>query len=453
MMNRIISAVKKNDGQIISGQYQNRRTKFKFKCKAGHIWETQVQTVLHGSWCFQCWKENDAGKQVKNLNGLELAQAIAKERGGECLSTEYKNGKAPMIWRCSNGHEWKAPYHDVRRRTWCPQCGLGIRERWCRHVFEELTSHLFPKSRPKWLINSRGNQMELDGYCSSLAIAFEHNGLHHYQKLSHFQRREESLERRKKDDVIKNALCKKNNIRLIVIPYSVHINEIPKFIRDSLLESMTSQSVKNYKLIDKSKYIPSTPLIELQIIAQKKGGACLSKFYQGIFHKLKFRCAKGHEWEAIPSSIKSGDSWCPECKPDRIGNSNRKHSLATMNELAKKNNGQFLSSEFKSVNHKYKWRCEEGHEWLIPPTDIMKGHWCRICSMKKLRGTILEMKRIAKKRGGDCLSNEYLGSSDKLHWLCANGHTWFATPNNVKNNNSWCPKCSRQENNKWKNQK
>ena len=450
MTDRILLTVNRNSGQIISGTYKNKRTKLKFKCKAGHIWETEAQTIIRGSWCFQCWKENDAGKQVKNLNGLELAQEIAKERGGQCLSTEYKTGKSPLLWVCANGHKWNAPYHDVKRRTWCPECGLGIRERWCRYIIQELTSFAFPKSRPKWLINSKGNQMELDGCCSSLSIAFEHNGLHHYKRLSHFQRRDESLGRRKKDDALKISLCKKNNVNLIVIPYTLHIDDIPEYIYDSLLKFLPKKLVKHYNIIDKSKYIPSTPLKELQEIAKNKGGTCLSTVYKGVFHKCKFRCAKGHEWEAIPSSIKSGDSWCPKCKPDRIGNSNRKHSVESMQAIAKKNNGLFLSNEFKSVNHKYKWRCAKGHEWCIQPTDIIKGHWCRICSMAKLKGTIAEMKQIAKKRGGDCLSKEYISTSDKLLWSCANGHTWHATPGNVKNNNSWCPNCPRKENQKWK---
>ena len=55
------------------------------------------------------------------------------------------------------------------------------------------------------------------------------------------------------------------------------------------------------------------------------------------------------------------------------------------------------------------------------------------------------MREIATQRGGKCLSDKYRNIDTKLKWECKNGHIWEATPNNVKNNNSWCPKCAGAE--------
>jgi len=41
---------------------------------------------------------------------------------------------------------------------------------------------------------------------------------------------------------------------------------------------------------------------------------------------------------------------------------------------------------------------------------------------------LIEMHRIARERGGDCLSKRYVNSKVKLLWLCEKGHQWFATP-------------------------
>ncbi|WP_373322126.1 zinc-ribbon domain-containing protein [Paraburkholderia adhaesiva] len=41
-------------------------------------------------------------------------------------------------------------------------------------------------------------------------------------------------------------------------------------------------------------------------------GECLSERYVNNETKLRWRCAKGHEWEAVPASVIKG-SWCPQC--------------------------------------------------------------------------------------------------------------------------------------------
>ena len=67
------------------------------------------------------------------------------------------------------------------------------------------------------------------------------------------------------------------------------------------------------------------------------------------------------------------------------------------------------------------------------------GHWCHTCSGKNI--TIEDLQDIALERGGWCLSPDYFGINIKLWWQCREGHVWDATPNMVKNDNNWCPKC------------
>ncbi len=51
-----------------------------------------------------------------------------------------------------------------------------------------------------------------------------------------------------------------------------------------------------------------------------------------------------------------------------------------------------------------------------------------------------QLYKLAKDRGGWCLSDTYKGSLAKLLWQCAKGHRWEATPARVKRG-SWCPTC------------
>ena len=43
----------------------------------------------------------------------------------------------------------------------------------------------------------------------------------------------------------------------------------------------------------------------MRILAQQKGGKCLSKRYVNNHTKLWWQCAKGHKWFARPDSVKS----------------------------------------------------------------------------------------------------------------------------------------------------
>lgn len=61
--------------------------------------------------------------------------------------------------------------------------------------------------------------------------------------------------------------------------------------------------------------------------------------------------------------------------------------------------------------------------------------------MKKIL-TIEDMKETARKKGGKCLSKEYIKNSKKLEWECHLGHRWFASSSNVRFR-SWCHVCAR----------
>ncbi|PKC72646.1 hypothetical protein RhiirA1_389596 [Rhizophagus irregularis] len=69
-----------------------------------------------GTWCQQCRYFN-----------VDIAISIARERGSECLSTEYININSPMHWKCAKGNEWTAPLASVRNKSrWCPQCSGNV---------------------------------------------------------------------------------------------------------------------------------------------------------------------------------------------------------------------------------------------------------------------------------------------------------------------------------------
>jgi hypothetical protein len=442
MMARLKRLVRARLGQILGGHYLNDDSRFALACSRGHQWEVSAKSVARGSWCRRCWNELKAGKHLKLRDGLTQANTLAKGRAGECLSTQFESTSRPLKWRCANGHIWLAALADIKKGTWCPRCGAGARERLCRDLIEAMTGREFPRVRPEWLLNSRGNRMELDGFSDGLGTAFEHQGEHHYRRLPHFQRRKESLATRQSDDARKRELCKQRGISLLEIPFDVPERNLPAWLRAELRRVLPMRRLKRQPNLEGGLVVPDRSLKRLQDVASSRGGACLTTVWLGVFGRYRFRCGKGHEWIATASNVLVR-TWCPVCKPDRIGDANRKHSIATMNLLAKKRGGRFLSETFESVNHRYEWQCKEGHHWIAAPTDIQKGTWCPLCAKKERMDTIEAMQRLARTRSGACLSRAYRGQHFPLRWRCAQGHTWMARPGNVKNNRSWCPICAR----------
>lgn len=55
---------------------------------------------------------------------------------------------------------------------------------------------------------------------------------------------------------------------------------------------------------------------ELQKLAQKNDGKCLSLKYENIDAKYKWECKKGHKWKTSFYTIYKG-SWCPRCRESR----------------------------------------------------------------------------------------------------------------------------------------
>jgi hypothetical protein len=170
-------------GECLSKEYFSASKRLWFRCDNGHEWETQSSNIRNGgNWCPYCAN--------KVPHTLELIQQIAVSRGGQCLSSEYKNANRKLRWRCSKGHEWEATASSVKNReTWCSICGY-------------------------------------DKVASALSLDLE----------------------------------------------------------------------------------------EMQVLAQERGGKCLSTEYpRGRKKKIRWRCVEGHEWESAPAAVKHARQWCPIC--------------------------------------------------------------------------------------------------------------------------------------------
>jgi hypothetical protein len=112
----------RSGGKCLAQVYLGNHVKLIWQCEKGHLWEAAPSHIRSGRWCphRNCRYAKMAAKERGDVDEL---YAIAKLRGGEYLSKNYKNRSTPVKWRCSEGHTWMAAVSNVKFcGTWCPKC-------------------------------------------------------------------------------------------------------------------------------------------------------------------------------------------------------------------------------------------------------------------------------------------------------------------------------------------
>jgi len=422
-------------GRCLSKEYAgNNKIKHEWKCKFGHSFWMRVNSVQQGQWCPECgW----GGKP-----DIFQAQVLAKSRGGECLSKEYKNAKTYLKWRCSLGHEWLAILNNVKKGAWCPKCSKikqGNRQRgtleemqqiakerggkclaieyidsftklpfecqyghnfllkpnrlkqggWCKHcntfIGESICRYylekIFGVSFPKShpsWLNLDHGSYELDGYSENLGIAFEHHGFYHYQIDRRRSKTENDVSRRQEKDRIKELLCHQNNVKLIIIPELFNITPLAK-LGDVVVEQCRA------KKIEIPYYLPS----------------------RGIDFNFAYIFPYNNDM------------------------------LEKLRQKAAERGGKCLATTWLGSETKLPFKCAKGHNFSSLPFDILNGHWCLKCSGKAVIG-IEGVQKFVKIYGAKCISQDYKNVASLLLFECKNGSRFEDSYANVKARKIFC---------------
>lgn len=354
---------------------------------------------------------------------------LIKEKGGRCLSESYSNSKTKLLWECAKGHRWEASFTSIKRGTWCPQCAgntkLTIEDMHKIAMQREgkCLSEKYINSGSKLLWEcSHGHQWKAQPnniksgkwcpYCSGRL-----NG---------------SIEELQKIAESRGGKCISEE----------YINLNTKLLWECSEGHQWESIPKNIK---KGSWCPhcagtsKSTIEEMNQIAEKRGGKCLSEKYKGNKSKLLWECSKGHKWETAPSNVKSG-RWCPKCS------GKVKFTLDEIREIAEDRGGRCLSDKYANIKGELLWECSEGHRWKTSLKSIQNGSWCPDCGIKRSaesrkKHSIQEIYEFVKYRGGKCLSKEYINPRTPLLWECKYGHQWQAVYYSIKMG-TWCPVCS-----------
>lgn len=105
----------------------------------------------------------------------------------------------------------------------------------CKDYLEKRFRLPFIKCRPSFLYNEvTGENLELDMYNPDLKLAVEYNGRQHYEFVPFFHQTRDKFQTQKYRDRMKQELCHKHQIFLIVVPFTVPDEQIGTYIEERL---------------------------------------------------------------------------------------------------------------------------------------------------------------------------------------------------------------------------
>lgn len=168
-----------------------------------------------------------------------------------------------------------------------------------------------------------------------------------------------------------------------------------------------------------------------------KNGELLSDYVNGK-SDIKIKCNCGFIWYTSWNNLRDTKSWCPSCS-----RKSRNWCIDDLKKYAKERDGDCLSDFYKNQYIKCKWKCKNGHIFERRWSDIINDNsWCTICTHGINKWNICDLVDFANKNNGEFLSEEYKNSYTKYKWRCKNNHLFEKSWSVMINSKFFCPQCS-----------
>lgn len=360
----------------------------------------------------------------------------------------YYNQGWKVDYTCGLNHKLTKNVKDIFQGVWCKLCNCRIAEEASRQYLEKIFDNKFPSIRPSWLKSSvTGMNLELDGYCAELNLAFEHQGHHHY--LDSYG----NLDRVQRNDKLKKEMCDKIGIKLIIIPdlnFFKNENDILDYILEQC-DNLKLNTVNRNVSVDQSLIFNSKKLTEFNKILKNikdQGWSTTNTTYKDRNDIFNLSCVNKHKLTRLATKLSSGSFYCRDCNEQNFSISKYKEIC----NIVKNKGGICINKEYSKAQDYLTIQCENKHQWQTVFNKLKHGHWCPICAdilhSQKIRDKqifLAKLLQIIKNNEGLLLSEiENLRSDDKFLIKCKIGHEFETKLNNLYKQ-SWCSKCIKIE--------
>ncbi len=376
-------------------------------CTEGHSYHSRISDrTKNKSGCPYCSGTLVSDKNSLTIHSPHLLKEWDYNKNNKIDPTNISYGSGKKVWwLCNNNHSYEAAVNSrTIQKSGCPVCTFQSSKPELR-IFSEV-KFLFNDTVSRHKIES----YEIDIFIPSKKIGIEFDG-------SYFHKNSNDK------DLIKNNICKKNNIKLIRIREKPlrklsskdilieHNSEITKLTID-LIVNQISKTCDNNDKIKIEQYTTKKSFINKEL-------------YQDLLNN-------------IPSPF--------------IENSLK----ATHSDLCKEWD-YIKNNPLKPENYTYGskqnvwWICSKGHSYDMKITNrtILKPQSCPFCSGKRVDNTnslesihpIVSQEWNYKKNKSLLPSNVTRASSKKVWWICKNHHEWEATIKSRTLRKGKCPYC------------
>jgi hypothetical protein len=141
------ASARKRGGICLDSEWRGSRARYRFRCRRGHGWSGFPAGVVRGAaWCIRCrsinminrkreWWATRAGDVLRGKmrgageESLVKIHRLARQKGGECLTQEWRGWQSRYRFRCGRcGREWfNYPQNFLDKSQWCRSCSLRKR--------------------------------------------------------------------------------------------------------------------------------------------------------------------------------------------------------------------------------------------------------------------------------------------------------------------------------------
>ena len=341
----------KNKNIVPSAITAGSNTKYWWKCKKGHEWQTSPNNRLTGHGCPVCANQ----MVLEGYNDLEtthpeLAKEWNYEKNYPLTPKNVIAGSTKKVWwKCKKGHEWQATIVSRNKNHFCPICDKS------KHtsISEKAIVYYLKKSNIDVKENLKINNKEVDIFIPALGVAIEYDGQHFHKNIE--------------KDISKSKMLNDNGIKLIRIrepelPHlengdiEIYIEKLTNnysFLNDPIKELFIVLGLKPIKInVDsdlnqiydlfqvsekKGKIFDEYPLLAKEW-DYEKNEISPDKVSKGTHLKVWWKCSKcNYSWEAKVYSRCSGIG-CPQCARKVFGD----YKKRKVNQYDK--NGNFIKS-------------------------------------------------------------------------------------------------------------
>jgi hypothetical protein len=353
----------KRGGQIDASTFVRSGARMEFRCAHGHAWRTTPSAIMQGGWCPKCVKAAMAEKFSTPTRQQMLA--LIASRGAELLEPGYRNYHDTIRVRCRLGHEFERVAASIFKGLWCPGCAgdfelLRLREAAVAHGGELISTEYLGGKRRYECRCAVGHRFSLAG--TSII-----RGTWCRRCRSPLQRTLEDLQRLAR---LHDGEC----IETVVpepgekVGWRCHQGHEWRTMPDKVAQGHWCRQCSYQIPVDRRRQT----LAHMQQTAMEYSGRCLSKRYFGAMTKLRWECARGHRWSAIPANVRRG-TWCPKCSQTVRG------TLDGIQAMAVSRGGKCRTKRWDNHKVPLDFTCAKGHEFRLLPAQVRTGVWCPKC--------------------------------------------------------------------------